>query len=292
MTFSKLLRLKHKISPCLISLIFIATSCSPSSFDENRSFHYLTEQLAIGYRIPGSQASGETSQYIQKILEGNGWEVEFQDFDFEGVTLRNIVASKSSSSPEIVLGTHYDTRQLSDQEPTQIKKGNPVLGANDGASGTAVLLELSHQLDSDYHNIWLVFFDGEDQGRIDSWPWSVGAEYFTANQEKYPGKVVIVDMIGDKDLEIFKEKNSSKELTDEIWAAAKKAGYEDFFINQEKYSLIDDHLPFLNRGIPAALIIDFDYPYWHTNYDDIEKVSPDSLRIVGEVLMNWIKNTD
>ena len=292
MSLLNLFQWKHKIFLFLTSLIFITSSCTQSGFNEKRAFYYLTEQVAIGYRIPGSQASREASLYISKILEANGWEVNFQDFIFEGVALRNIVASKSNSNPDIILGTHYDTRQFSDQEPSQISQRNPVLGANDGASGTAVLLELSHHLDSDSPNIWIVFFDGEDQGRIDSWPWSVGAEYFAANLGKYPGKVVIVDMVGDKDLSIFKEKNSSKDLIDEIWAAAKQAGYEDFFINEEKHSLIDDHLPFLNRGIPAALIIDFNYPYWHTNYDDIDKVSPDSLRIVGDVLMNWLKIPD
>lgn len=273
----------------IIILSFMISSCSHSIFDGDRAFQYLSQQVALGYRIPGSQASRDTSLLIEKILVDNGWSVDFQEFIFEGVVLRNIVASKNTLIPEIIIGTHYDTRQLSDQELDFINQQMPVLGANDGGSGTSVLLELSHHLDSNSKNIWLVFFDGEDQGRINEWPWSVGADYFAANLENFPEKVLIVDMVGDNELKIFKEKNSSKELSEDIWSAAKMAGYGNNFINQEKYSLIDDHLPFLNRGIPAALIIDFEYPFWHTNRDDLENVSSDSLKIVGEVLLKWLE---
>ena len=265
------------------------SSCSHPVFDGDRAFRYLSQQVAFGYRIPGSQASRETSIFIQKILDENGWSVDFQEFVFEGVVLRNIVAYKNKSNPEIIIGTHYDTRQISDQELDVTNQIIPVLGANDGASGTAVLLELSHHLVTNSRNIWLVFFDGEDQGRINNWPWSIGAEYFATNLENHPEKVLIVDMVGDKDLKVFKEKNSSKEISDDIWSAANQAGYGDSFINQYKYSLIDDHLPFINRGIPAALLIDFDYPFWHTNSDVLENVSSDSLKIVGEVLIKWLE---
>jgi Zn-dependent M28 family amino/carboxypeptidase len=274
----------------IFGLAYILTSCFRPAFNGSRALNYLNAQLSYGYRIPGSQSSRETSVYIRNILEDNGWEVNFQDFVFEGVTLRNIVASKNNSNPKIIFGTHYDTRQISDQESSEKDQFFPVLGANDGASGAALLLEMSHHLDSQTKNITLVFFDGEDQGRIDSWPWSIGAEYFAANMNKKPEKVVIVDMIGDKELEIFIEKNSTKDLAGEIWTAAEQAGYREYFVNDEKYSLIDDHLPFINRGIPAVLIIDFDYPFWHTNNDAIDKVSPESLVIVGEVLLNWIRN--
>ena len=163
-----------------------------------------------------------------------------------------------------------------------------MIGANDGASGTALLLELSDYLITLDKNIWLVFFDAEDQGRINDWPWSLGAEYFANNLLEAPKAVIIVDMIGDKDLQIYKEKNSDHGLNDEIWKKADHLGYGEIFINQSKYAMIDDHAPFLNKGIPSALLIDFDYPYWHTNVDTLDKVTGRSMAIVGNVLIKWI----
>jgi Zn-dependent M28 family amino/carboxypeptidase len=98
-------------------------------------------------------------------------------------------------------------------------------------------------------------------------------------------------MVADKDLNIYMEKNSDPILTEEIWSTAKNLGYGHIFIDQPKYALMDDHLPFINRGVPSALLIDFDYPYWHTNEDTLDKVSSESLKIVGEVLLNWILNS-
>jgi Zn-dependent M28 family amino/carboxypeptidase len=106
-----------------------------------------------------------------------------------------------------------------------------------------------------------------------------------------PENVVIVDMIGDRDLQIFMEENSDPGLSKEIWSVARKLGYGNIFVAQTKYALIDDHLPFINRGVPSALLIDFDYPYWHTNEDTLDKVSSESLKIVGEVLLNFIVNS-
>lgn len=276
----------------LISLILFS-SCKPSiMIDEDRAFGYIEKQLSLGYRIPGSQASLDTSVFVRNVLENNGWNVIFQEFSYDGVRIRNIVAYLNNSEPELILGTHYDTRQISDQEENIEKKSNPVPGANDGASGTALLLELSHHLKDDGKSIWLVFFDAEDQGRLDGWPWSLGAESFAGSLTTLPKNVVIVDMIGDKDLQIFVEENSNPALSKEIWSVANKLGYENIFIDQTKYALIDDHLPFINRGVPSTLLIDFDYPYWHTNEDTLDKVASDSLKIVGEVLLSWILYSD
>lgn len=260
--------------------------------DEKRAFGYIEKQLAFGYRIPGSQASLDTSVFIRNVLENNSWNVTFEEFEYDGLRIRNIIASNSVSDPELILGTHYDTRQISDQEENVDKRVSPVLGANDGASGTALLLEFSHHLKVSSKSIWLVFFDAEDQGGLNGWPWSIGAEYFADKLTILPKKVVIVDMVGDKELNIFMEENSNPGLNDEIWSVAKKLGYGNIFVDQPKYALIDDHLPFINRGVPSALLIDFDYPYWHTNEDTLDKISSKSLKIVGEVLLSWILNSD
>jgi glutaminyl-peptide cyclotransferase len=103
-----------------------------------------------------------------------------------------------------------------------------------------------------------------------------------------PRAVVIVDMIGDADLNIFLEKNSDPKIRAEIWSTAENLGYADKFINQEKFSMVDDHTPFLEKGIPAVDLIDFDYPYWHTTQDTPDKVSAESLQAVGNTLLKWI----
>ncbi len=164
----------------------------------------------------------------------------------------------------------------------------PVPGANDGASGVAVLLELARTLPEDTVPVWLVFFDAEDNGRITGWDWILGSRAFVEEIEVNPQAVVIVDMIGDADLNIHLEKNSNLEIRTEIWGMAERLGYGDVFINTEKYAMLDDHTPFLEAGIPAVDIIDFDYPYWHTIADTPDKVSAKSLLAVGDTLWHWV----
>ena len=144
---------------------------------------------------------------------------------------------------------------------------------------------LARSLPKDTVPVWLVFFDAEDNGRIEGWDWILGSREFVKNNPIQPQAAVIVDMIGDADLNIYKERNSNPELTDEIWATAQRLGYEDKFIDAEKHSMLDDHTPFLEAGIPAVDIIDFDYPYWHTMQDTPDKVSAESLKAVGDTLL-------
>ena len=157
-----------------------------------------------------------------------------------------------------------------------------------GVERVAVLLELARSLPGDTVPIWLVFFDAEDNGRIEGWDWILGSREFVKNNPVQPRAAVIVDMIGDADLNIYKEHNSNPALTDEIWEVANGLGYGSKFIPEYKHSMIDDHTPFLEAGIPAVDIIDFDYPYWHTVQDTPDKVSAESLQIVGETLRVWI----
>ena len=105
-----------------------------------------------------------------------------------------------------------------------------------------------------------------------------------------PAKVVILDMIGDSDLNIYREQGSDPVLTDQIWQSAADLGYSDYFINKTKFSILDDHFPFLEAGIPAVDIIDFDYPWWHTTEDTADKVSPQSLEIVGKTILHWLES--
>jgi glutaminyl-peptide cyclotransferase len=272
----------------VILLCSLAISLSACQSNGNDIYLHIQDQLSFGPRIPGSKSSQLTSDYFKNILESFGWNVVFQEFEFDGVKLRNVIAKNSPNPPQLILGAHYDTRQISDRDPDKTKRSLPVPGAIDGASGSALLLQLGKSFINKDRSIWLVFFDGEDQGNINGWEWSIGAQYFAATLSELPKNVVILDMLGDQQLSIFKEKNSDVGLTDQIWTTANGLGYGHFFINQEKYSLIDDHMPFINIGIPTSLIIDFDYPYWHTSLDTLDKVSERNLGIVFDVMLKWI----
>ena len=259
-----------------------------SVFDGQRAYEDVQTQVAFGPRTPGSEGHAKVREWMREELESAGWQVEVQESEALGHPIQNIVAKRSDESPQIILGAHYDTRIFADNDPDFENHTKPVPGANDGASGVAVLLELARTLPRDTMNVWLVFFDAEDNGRIAGWDWILGSREFVENNSFQPQAVVIVDMIGDADLNIFKERNSTPSLTDEIWEVAKNLGYGDKFISEYKHSMLDDHTPFLEAGIPAVDIIDFDYPYWHTIEDTPDKVSTESLEAVGKTLWTWI----
>jgi len=285
-----------RFSFCIIFLLSLTSGCaislSDTHFSGEKAYQHVQSQMEFGARIPGSYAIQKTAAYISETLQNNSWNTISQSFEFEGVPLSNVIAKKGSGERVLIIATHYDTRAQADHDVDIAFQKEPVPGANDGASGTAVLLELSRIAKvPDDTQVWLVFFDGEDQGHLNGWEWSIGADYFVQHLGLQPHKVVIVDMIGDKDLNIYQEQNSSKDLTEEIWASAEELDYISYFIPETRYAMIDDHLPFLNHGIPTALLIDFDYEFWHTTQDTIENISSDSLQIVGDVLCHWLENT-
>jgi Zn-dependent M28 family amino/carboxypeptidase len=242
----------------------------------------------MGPRIPETEGHAQIQDWIEQELVEAGWQVETQESEALGHPIENIVARRTDEAPQILLGAHYDTRIYADSDPDPAQHTNPVPGANDGASGVAVLLELARSLPAGTVPVSLVFFDAEDNGRIEGWDWILGSREFVANNPVPPQAAIIVDMIGDADLNIYKERNSNPELTDEIWGVARELGYESKFIPEYKHSMLDDHTPFVQAGIPAVDIIDFDYPYWHTVQDTPDKVSAESLDAVGETLFVWV----
>ncbi len=121
------------------------------------------------------------------------------------------------------------------------------------------------------------------------WPWSVGADYVAGHLDRQPAAVIVVDMVGDHPQDFYYERNSDKDLQQQIWAVAARLGYSQQFIPQYKYDMTDDHTPFLQRGMKAIDIIDFDYPYWHTTQDTADKVFPDSLERIGRTLQTWLQ---
>ena len=264
-------------------------TAGPFSFDGSRAFADVETQVAFGPRSTGSPGHEQLRAWIQDEIVQSGWQVEVQASETMGHTVYNIIAKNSDQPPQIIVGAHYDSRLFADHDPDPAKQSEPVPAANDGASGVAVLLELARSLPKDTVPVWLVFFDAEDNGRIEGWDWILGSREFVKNNPAVrPQAVVIVDMIGDADLNIYKERNSNAAITDEIWAVAKELGYEDKFIPEYKFSMLDDHTPFLEAGIPAVDIIDFDYPYWHTTQDTPDKVSAESLEAVGMTVGTWI----
>jgi len=258
------------------------------TFDGQHAFRDVETQVAFGPRVPGSDGHAKIREWMREELVQAGWQVEVQKSEALGHPIQNIVARRSDAPPQIIIGAHYDSRMFADHDPDPSQRTNYVPGANDGASGVAVLLELARTLPKDTPPIWLIFFDAEDNGDIEGWDWILGSGEFVRNNSIQPRAVIVVDMIGDADLNIYKERNSNPALTEEIWATAKNLGYENKFIPQYKYSMLDDHTPFLRAGMPAIDIIDFDYPYWHTTQDTPDKVAAESLQAVGETLQVWI----
>jgi glutaminyl-peptide cyclotransferase len=251
-------------------------------FDGERAYEYALDQCEIGPRPPGTEAGWATGNYIIGQLEKLGWAAEAQEFDYQGVRLRNVIG-KRGEGPVVILGAHYDTRPVADEDPEHA--GEPIVGGNDGASGVAVLLELAEVLNRHelQNEVWLAFFDGEDSGRLEGWPFCVGSAYMAQHLAVEPDWVIVVDMVGDADQQLYYDGNSDQALRKRLWDIAAELGYETF-VPEVRYFMVDDHAPFLKEGIPAVDIIDFDYPYWHTVEDTCDRVSPESLERVGRVL--------
>lgn len=286
------------------------TVAPPIRFEGKHAYdEYLLAQMKFGIRPAGSKAIRAAGDYIIQELKKSGWDVETQEFVYRGIPVRNIIG-KFGSGDLIILGAHYDTRPRANQDESN--PNGPVPGANDGASGVAVLLELARTLDKAKlkDQVWLAFFDAEDNGDLNAcdlrvvemqtattgvcdttpWTWSIGASHVAGRLPRKPTAVIVVDMIGDADQNIYYEHNSDKLLQETLWKIAAQLGDAQWFIPQYRWSMSDDHTPFLQRGIRAVDIIDFDYPSWHTTQDTADKVSAESLERVGQVLETWLES--
>lgn len=258
-------------------------------FNGARAYNDITYQVGLGPRTMGSLAHEQTANWIISELLHLNWQAETQDAVISNEHVKNIIAKRGTGTPWIILASHYDSRSIADMDPDPYKHNQPVMGANDGASSVAILLELARVLPTkENKKIWLVFFDNEDNGTSSGTGWDLGSEYFVSRLQGRPDSVVVLDMVGDKDLNIYMEGNSSPDLNTEIWGVAKELGYSQF-IPTTKYDLIDDHIPFIQAGIRSVDIIDFDYPYWHTTNDTLDKVSAESLQVVGDTILKWLE---
>jgi len=288
--YKKIFLLVLSITTLFIVSLFLIRNSSVK-FNGKNAFQFVEQQMSFGYRTPGSDAHEMTINMIKTTLQNYGWDVEIQEEKIENnYTIKNIVSKRvNNEGPWIILAAHYDTRFISDQDNDLTKQILPVPGANDGASGVGILLELARVIPKNIEkNVWLVFFDAEDQGNIEGWDWILGSRSFVKQLNGKPDNVIIIDMVGDADLNIYFEHNSDSELSEEIWNVANNIGFEKYFIPQYKYRILDDHIPFIEAGIRAIDIIDFDYQYWHTQGDTIDKVSVNSLNVIGKTLLEWL----
>ena len=294
----------------ILIFIFFIYSCEKNDvphFDGKHSYDFLLKQCEFGPRNPGSIGHQQFSKYLEKFLNEIDNEIIVQNFDYkEHITSKTqngknfIIQFNKESNKRLLIGAHWDTRSISDEETELDKRELPVLGANDGGSGTAVLMELALVFRDNPPPIGidLVFFDAEDVG-ISGQPttFAMGSEYFSKNLPiKKPQNAIIVDMVGDKNLKIPIERFSYKtnpDLVKELWSLAEELDLEAFNYTLG-YEIYDDHVPLWeNAQIPAIDIIDFDYPnlfynYWHTQNDIPENCSPQSLYQVGTLLLNYI----
>ena len=272
-------------------------------FDEARAFADLEKQVSFGPRAPGTPGHDACRQFMVESLKKSGGQVTEQAFDDtvygRPYRLTNVRARYGpASGPWIVLGAHWDTRPWADRDPDSTKHKEPVLGANDGASGVAVLLEVARALGENPPpvGVEIVLFDGEDLGQggdVDGF--CRGSRHYVRQLvHPRPQLAIVADMVGDKDLAIYYEQNShnaARNIVERLWHGAGKVNAPAFKA-ELRHNVYDDHAPFLESGIPGVDIIDFDYPVWHTTKDDLSQVSAGSLGQVGRVLLWYVYTSE
>jgi len=286
---------------CYGGLGFRSIEAQELRFHSQSAWSYLKTLTGFGPRNPGSPGYFKTVELIQKVGRKYADEIEEQVFftplssgkKLKMSNFRLQFKGTRKGSP-ILIGAHFDTRPFADEEFNPAWRSRPILGANDGGSGTALLLALAGYLKQhrDRRSVELVFFDGEDYGRKGSGENLLGSTYYAGQLREsgsgiWPYCVIIIDMVGDRDLQIYKETHSVKSapwLVDLLYetATAKKVPQ---FINKSKYTIFDDHYPFIGLGIPSVVLIDFDYPHWHRMTDTLDKCSPESLHSVFSVVV-------
>lgn len=271
----------------------LASNGAPAEFEAARAFEHLKKMVELGPRTPGSEAIGKAQDYIGRELKASGLKVtedSFQANTTRGpVAMKNIIGELPGQRSDIVLiAGHYDT------------KAQPgFVGANDGGSSTAAVLEMARVLAKTRleYTVWFVFFDGEEA--FVDWSANNGMDN-TYGSRHMASKLasdgtlqrvkamVLVDMIGDKNLDLLRDAESTPWMVQAIWKTARRLGHSKHFLEAEG-AYADDHIPFKSAGVPVVDLIDFNYgpsnQYWHTNQDTLDKVSGESLKVVGDVVI-------
>jgi len=267
----------------------------------DRAWQHLLAQVNAGPRVPGTPGHAKTLGYLDAELRKAGGRVTVDRFTITmgGKTypMANVYADfgPTAPKPDGMLAAHWDTRPIAEEDPEAANRHKPIPGANDGASGVAVLLEVARNLGDrpPAKPVRLAFWDGEDLGTSDSTMF-YGSRWYVRNRP-LPRWGMLLDMVGDKDLRIPQEAYSAQyapDLTRRIWDSARQLGYASTFPRTQGPAINDDHLPFIEKGVPFVDLIDFDYPYWHTLADTPERCSPKSLEIVGNVVLHTLRELE
>jgi Zn-dependent M28 family amino/carboxypeptidase len=292
-----------------------AATRASNEFNADSAMSYIRQQLAFGPRVPGTEPAQKTGDWIVAHLRATADTVVEQRWTHTLATgktlpMRNILARfKPNAKERILYITHWDTRPVADSDPDPVKAKLPMPGANDGASGVALLLAVSDALKKAPPKVGvdLLFVDGEDWGDFTTnEDVLIGSTYFAQhlpNPGYQPLFGVLWDMIGDADLNIYQEVNSAQaapEVVQLVWGKAKDLGYEKYFIPEAKEPITDDHVPLIKAGLRVIDVLDIDYGprdasgsvttnYHHTMQDTIDKVSAKSMKIVGDVAVALLR---
>ena len=292
------------------AILLLALGCgargpSVREFDGEVAYGYVVTQVEFGPRIPNTEAHRRTADWIRERLEATADTVEVQAFthvtvDGDTLQLWNFIGRfRPDLAERILYVAHWDTRPRADQSPNLGDQRLPVPGANDGGSGVAVLLGVADALLARPPDVGvdLLFVDGEDYGDFAvGQDVLLGSRHYAATLAENgprPLFAVVWDLVGDRNLEIYEEGNSASrapEVVERVWRIARdELGYDDVFHDEVLYTVTDDHIPLLDAGIRAIDVIDLDYPHWHTTDDTVDKVSAQSLQVVGDVAVAVIR---
>jgi glutaminyl-peptide cyclotransferase len=296
-----------RMSRILIALCLALLGCRdeqplpPKEFDGPAAFGYLRTQVEFGPRVPGTEGHRRQAEWLERVLRERADSVIVQAWEHvtasgDTLPMRNFIARYNPAAQHRILYlAHWDTRPISDGPNSRAPKA-PVPGANDGASGVAVLLGVADALRKTPTAVGvdLLFVDGEDYGDFGKQPNDVliGSRWYTKHQPAGPPPAfaVLFDLVGDADLQIYQEGNSltgAPEVVEKVWDVAKRLGLQQYFRPDSagRHTLTDDHVELQRAGIRAIDVVDFDYPAWHTPEDDLSKVSAASLQVAGDVAM-------
>ena len=277
-------------------------AATPPRFDGDRTLGLVHELCAFGPRVPGTKAHAKARDYLAGRLAALCDQSLREDFAGTppsypaGTQLTNLIGRfRPGVEPRVLIGAHWDSRPYADQDPDSTRRRQPVLGANDAASGCAVLLhlaELMHRTPPPV-GVDLVFYDGEDGGIPDRpETYCLGSEEHVRRLgARRPAYVINLDMVGGRNLQLPIEGYSqahAAEIVELVWGRAETLGHGDLFVREAGSAVFDDHLPFLRAGIPAIDVIDYQYPEWHTTPDTVDRLSAKSLGAVGEVVTSVI----
>ena len=275
-------------------------------FNGQSAYELLIKQCDFGPRVPDTPAHDSCRVFLVAELKQYTDQVAEQTFDEylpglqKTAKLTNIIASFDlKATQRILLCAHWDSRPWASEDPDTSKQRRPILGANDGASGVAVLLEIAKTLKSSPPPVGvdIILFDGEDAGLTgQNDTYLAGSRYFARTKDARfnPMMGILLDMVGGANLQLYKEVNSvnyAGAVVDRVWNLAARLGVTEF-IPTPKHQVTDDHISLLNVGIPVIDLIDFDYAYWHTAGDTPDKCSAASLEKVGRVVLATVYNPE